>query len=77
LYEALRAPTDPERDSKTKKTNDLNTRKALVFFADTRESYGYDPFNPNNSENIDKRALRSKPFKGIGKIELNNMDYDS
>ena len=46
--------------------------KAQVFFTDAGESYGYDPFNPNNPKNIDKRALRSKPFKGIGKIALNN-----
>ena len=42
------------------------------FFTDAGEYYGYDSFNPNNPKNIDKRALRSKPFKGIGKIALNN-----
>ena len=44
--------------------------KSQVFFSDAALSYGYDPFNPANPKHIDKRALRSKPFKGISKVTL-------
>lgn len=46
--------------------------KSQVFFSSYADQVGFEPFNPANPMKIDKRALRGKPFPGIGKAALQN-----